>query len=325
LAEQHPELIEMLEKIAQGHAVDGMEALSPALVDGMELLVDLVPADTVVLVSDPELVRGRALELVKTSAEFLQASWAAAAGGGRAPIDLVPRYQPLGDAAARPRPAVRVVDAVAVQCRTGRAAPVRTEDGELVDLSARVNTAGVEARTIAGRVGETYRGDTESAITDVAQRLSAGWRVAVVAEGRGTRQRLAEVLSEHDLPFRLLDRLDQPPSRSRLGRDGPAGPWLPRRRGESRPAFTTADLSGQRFYQGEPADAGTLQNQIVRNSPGARSCTARRRPVCRRVQRSVAGSVREYLVIEYASTKKEPRDRLYVRWTASTSDALRRR
>ncbi|MFP5282534.1 MAG: hypothetical protein ACLGIF_03685 [Actinomycetes bacterium] len=84
----HPELTEMLDKIAAGHAVDGMEALSPALVDGMELLVELLPPDTHILISDPELVRGRAVDLVKTSDEFLQASWAAAAGGGQAPIDL---------------------------------------------------------------------------------------------------------------------------------------------------------------------------------------------------------------------------------------------
>jgi len=54
----------MLDKIAQGHAVDGMDALSPALVDGMELLVDLLPTDTHVLVCDPEPVRGRAMHLV---------------------------------------------------------------------------------------------------------------------------------------------------------------------------------------------------------------------------------------------------------------------
>ena len=78
----------MLDRIAQGHAVDGMEALSPVLVDGMELLVDVLPSDTHVLVCDPELVRGRAIDLVKTSEEFLHASWAAAAGGGQAPIDL---------------------------------------------------------------------------------------------------------------------------------------------------------------------------------------------------------------------------------------------
>ncbi|HVK35268.1 MAG TPA: transcription-repair coupling factor, partial [Microlunatus sp.] len=42
LSQQHPELIDMLDRIAQGHAVDGMEALSPVLVDGMELLVDVL-------------------------------------------------------------------------------------------------------------------------------------------------------------------------------------------------------------------------------------------------------------------------------------------
>src|SRR4029450_1671896 len=54
----------------------------------MSLLVDLMPKGTHVVVSDPERVRARAHDLVATSQEFLEASWAAAAGGGRAPIDL---------------------------------------------------------------------------------------------------------------------------------------------------------------------------------------------------------------------------------------------
>src|SRR5215212_7293468 len=154
LAQQHPELIEMLDKIVQGHAVDGMEALSPALVDGMELLVDIVPADTVVLICDPELVRGRAIELVKTSEEFLRASWAAAAGGGQAPIDLgASAYQPLSDvrqvALAR---GLRwwTLSPFAAGPSTGsgpdgtafghRGPEIRTEDGELIDLSDQVET-----------------------------------------------------------------------------------------------------------------------------------------------------------------------------------------
>ncbi len=88
LGERHPQLVELTDKIAAGIAVEGMEALTPVLVDEMELLVDLLPRDTHVLVLDPERARSRAHDLVATSEEFLGASWAAAAGGGTAPIDL---------------------------------------------------------------------------------------------------------------------------------------------------------------------------------------------------------------------------------------------
>ncbi len=74
---------EMFARIAEGHAVDGMESLTPVLTDGLELLIDVMADDTVVLVADPERIRARAHELVATSEEFLQASWAAAAEGGR--------------------------------------------------------------------------------------------------------------------------------------------------------------------------------------------------------------------------------------------------
>ena len=75
-----------------------MESLAPALVDDMELLIDLLPTDATVLVCDPERVRARAHDLVATSQEFLQASWAAAAGGGQAPVDLgAAAYRTLGD------------------------------------------------------------------------------------------------------------------------------------------------------------------------------------------------------------------------------------
>src|SRR3954467_11848619 len=88
LAEEHPALAEMLDRIAEGIAVDGMESLAPALVGRMTLLLDELPAGTHVVLCDPERVRTRAADLVRTSEEFLEASWAAAAGGGKAPIDL---------------------------------------------------------------------------------------------------------------------------------------------------------------------------------------------------------------------------------------------
>ena len=88
LGAEHPELAELTDRMAEGVAVEGMESLAPVLVDEMEMLVDLLPAESHVLLLDPERVRTRAHDLVATSEEFLGASWAAAAGGGQAPIDL---------------------------------------------------------------------------------------------------------------------------------------------------------------------------------------------------------------------------------------------
>ncbi|GAB3945772.1 hypothetical protein GCM10027614_38100 [Micromonospora vulcania] len=85
LAEQHPELAEILDKLAEGIPVEGMESLAPVLVgpDSLELLLDAMPAGTHVLLCDPERIRTRAHDLVRTSEEFLQASWAAAASAAR--------------------------------------------------------------------------------------------------------------------------------------------------------------------------------------------------------------------------------------------------
>ena len=58
--------------------------------------VDEVPAGTTVVALDPERIRTRAHDLVRTSQEFLEASWATAAMGSAAPVDLgAAAYQSL--------------------------------------------------------------------------------------------------------------------------------------------------------------------------------------------------------------------------------------
>ena len=121
LAEAHPELGELLGKIAEGIAVEGMESLAPVLVDDMELLLDVLPKGAMAVVCDPERVRTRAADLVATSQEFLQASWAATAGRRRGP-DRRRRGLPVGHR-GRPGPGPRaghdVVVGVAVRRRRG--------------------------------------------------------------------------------------------------------------------------------------------------------------------------------------------------------------
>jgi len=328
LAEQHPELIEMLDKIAQGHPVDGMEALSPALVDGMELLIDLLPTDTHVLICDPELVRGRAIELVKTSEEFLHASWAAAAGGGRAPIDLgASAYQPL----ARVRAAALgrgmawwTLSPFSAGPVSGSAAngevfsPIRTEDGQIIDLSDRVSGPGVESRTVSGQVGETYRGDTEAAVNEITKRVRDGWRVLVTAEGRGTAARIVEVLGEHAVPTQSASALDEaPPTGLATVVTGQLSHGFVA--DEIRLAlFTASDLSGQRVTdRASRKMPARRKNQIdplelSYGDPVVHSQHGVGRYI-EMTQRTVADATREYLVIEYAPSRRgQPGDRLYV-------------
>ncbi|HMO01162.1 MAG TPA: hypothetical protein PKD59_17250, partial [Miltoncostaeaceae bacterium] len=51
-------------------------------------LPDHLPEGAPLLVCDPEKVRTRAADLIKTGREFLEASWSTAAVGGDAPIDI---------------------------------------------------------------------------------------------------------------------------------------------------------------------------------------------------------------------------------------------
>ncbi len=210
LGQQHPQLVELTDKIAAGIAVEGMESLTPVLVDEMELLVDLMPDDTHVLVVDPERARSRAHDLVATSEEFLGASWAAAAGGGTAPIDLgAASYRAIADVRqhslglGRPWWTMspfgldgRVSTRVSTRSLT---LATRPPSHEAEDEGA------VESRALPARPAESYRGDLEAAIKDIEQWRRDGYRVVVVHPGHGPAQRMAEVLGEHDVPARLVD------------------------------------------------------------------------------------------------------------------------
>ena len=163
----------------------------------MELLVDLMPADTTVLVLDPERARTRAHDLVATSEEFLGASWAAAAGGGTAPIDLgAASYREIADVRLHALGlGPRVVDGQPLRHRHRRRA--RRPDAQ---------TAGVPSRTLPTHPAEAYRGDL-AAGRRRHPRLARprGVDVVVVHAGHGPAERFVELLGENDIAARLVE------------------------------------------------------------------------------------------------------------------------
>ncbi len=189
LAKEHPELAEMLDSLADGRPVEGMEAFAPVLTDHMVLLIDELPAGAHVVVTDPERVRTRASDLTRTSAEFLEAAWSAASVGGSAPIDLgAAAYQPFGEV------------------RTHAAdlgVPWWTVTPFAVGPDGVADELEDEGFLAAAKAPNAYRGDTSAAIDDVRGWLASGWRVLLVTEGHGPAKRIAEVLRDAGVGVRL--------------------------------------------------------------------------------------------------------------------------
>ncbi|GGO88310.1 transcription-repair coupling factor [Wenjunlia tyrosinilytica] len=299
LAERHPELGDLLGRIAEGIAVEGMESLAPVLVDDMELLLDVMPAGSLAVVCDPERVRTRAADLVATSQEFLQASWAASAGGGQAPIDVgAASLWGLADVRDHAReigmPWWSVSPFVA--------------DEELDPDTLRL---GMHAT-------ETYRGDTARALADTKGWLADGWRTVFVTEGHGPAARMVEVLGNEGIAARLDVDLESVPEPSlvhvacggvELGLVDP---------GQRLAVLTETDLTGQKSStkdmgrmpsrRRKTIDPLTLQagDYVVHEQHGVGR-------YIEMVQRTVQGATREYLVVEYAPAKRgQPGDRLFV-------------
>jgi transcription-repair coupling factor (superfamily II helicase) len=293
LGRSHPQLLELTDKIAAGIAVEGMESLAPVLVDEMELLVDLLPTDTHVLVLDPERARSRAHDLVATSEEFLGASWAAAAGGGTAPIDLgAASYRSLGD----------VRDHTLGQSKawwTVSPFGLDVDEGD---------------RVLPMRPVDAYRGDVEKAIKDLDAWRGDGYRTVVLHLGHGPAERLVEVLGDRDVPAALDGDLT-------LG-------TITVTCGSLTQGFVD-DTNKLVLVTGEDISGQKASTRDMRKMPARRKkqidplelsagdfVVHEQHGVGRFVemkQREVGGAVREYLVLEYGASKRGgPPDRLYV-------------
>ncbi|HEX6755633.1 MAG TPA: transcription-repair coupling factor [Mycobacteriales bacterium] len=301
LASEHPELSEMLDKIADGTPVEGMESLAPVLVDDLRLVLHEMPVGTHVLVADPERVRTRAGELVRTSAEFLSASWAAAAGGGTAPIDL-------GAAALR-----TVEEARETAAELG--IPWWTVSPFGLDTELDPNALTVEATA-----AEAYRGDTDRFLADAREWTRDGWQVAVVFDGHGPALRAVEQLQAAEVPVRGVPTLDAAPASGyvTVATGRLAGGFIAPRLGLA--VLSQADLTGQRGQSTK--DMQRMPSRRRRNAvdplalkPGD-LVVHEQHGVGRYVEmvrRTVNGGEREYLILEYAPARRgQPGDRLFV-------------
>ena len=171
---------------------------------------------------------------------------------------------------------------------------------------------------MAVRTVEAYRGDLERAVADMAAWLRNDSRVVVLHEGHGPAERMVEVLRDHDVPVRLTESLDTEPEPGLVHvttatlEHGFVSSSL------CLAVLTGDDLSGQRASTKDMRRMPTRRKKqidpleleagdyVVHEQHGVGRYIEMK-------QRVVQGATREYLVLEYGSSKRgQPADRLYV-------------
>ncbi len=322
LAAEWPGLGEVLGKLADGITVEGMEAFAPVLSERMELLLDYVPDGGLVVACDPERIRARAADLVSTSEEFLAASWVNAAAGGQVPVDL-------GGASFRSITDIRA-SAIDLDIPWWSITPFTASEaaGEAPAPEAGLEPADQEGDTdgrpsfrIEAEPATGYRGNTARMLTDVARWLPDKWRVVLVTEGHGPAQRLAEMLRAEGIGVHgsaagdLAATPEAGLASVATGMLDIGFVWPAARLA----VLTETDMAGQRTAgrrQGgrmpsrrrggiDPLQL-TPGDYIVHEQHGVGRYVAM-------TSRTVQGATRDYLIIEYAPSKRgHPPDRLYL-------------
>ncbi|MBI5341420.1 MAG: transcription-repair coupling factor [Mycolicibacterium rufum] len=308
LAAEHPVLEnsvpgsvpDMLAKLSEGIPVDGMEALLPLLrPTDLVTLPSHLPAGTPLLICDPEKVRSRAADLIKTGREFLEASWSTAAVGGDAPIDL----EALGASGF-------------VGFDDGRDA-ARAGGHPWWTLSQLTAEAGLalDIRPAPSARGQQHNLDEIFAM--LRAHVATGGYGVVVTPGTGTCMRVVEQLGEADTPATVLEPGAMPREGVVGVVKGPLhdGVVIP---GANLVVITEADLTGNRAAATEGKRLAAKRRNVV--DPLALTAgdlvVHDQHGIGRFVEmteRVVGGARREYLVLEYASAKRGGgTDKLYV-------------
>lgn len=291
LGEEFSEVRSMCERISHGTYIEGMESLSAALVT-LAPFLSWVPKNALIVLLDEERIRLRSMDLITTAEEFLEAAWSSAANGGATPLSLhrelaTSSYLSLDEAL------------------TSR------------NIFA-INSFGDESSYFLSDFTphESYRSKYDQLFSDLRRWIHSDYLVVLAAHSKGLVERYRDLLAEAEIPNREYEYLHAVPVRGTV-------------------AITTSQLA--HGFINESVKIAVITDRDI---SGSRSTQQEKMPSRRRkaidplelksgdyvvheqhgvgryielVERNVSGVTREYLVIEYAPSKRgQPGDRIYV-------------
>ncbi|MCU9986736.1 transcription-repair coupling factor [Mobiluncus curtisii] len=181
LAGQMPQAAEILNLAAEGKYGEGLESLSPLLGAEMVPLFSLLPPGARLVATDRPRLEARATELVETTQEFLAASWSAAAGGGEVPLEIEQ-----------------------ASFLTLEQLHAAAQEAHMDTVFVSPFAVGENAQNVGAQiVMEPLAGET-GLIGTIGDLASKNWNVVITTTGKGMASRLRDVLSEADVPAKVM-------------------------------------------------------------------------------------------------------------------------
>ena len=347
LKADYPAAASMLEKIAGGIYVEGMESLTPLLVDSMTTLTALLPAGSLIVSVEPERVRARAEDLVATNEEFLAAAWdTAAEADAVSPIDL--GQLRLSDSG------FRTIDQTTTQALEAKLSwweitELVTDADLLEDAAAGAleNQSiadaiedGIDTYTVNATPATAFNGSVERMLSQVGDLIQQQWTVLALTNGRGSTDRLIALLHSGeegaasvpaarrasleedpagDLEHGIVEVCEAPASAGFLLEDAKLAVFTEAELLGRRGTYAPRSASGQKFKtrrRRNAVDPLALNpgDYVVHERHGiGRFVEMTSRPVAGAAPVNGVQPMKEYLVIEYAPAKRGGApDRLFV-------------
>lgn len=285
-----PNADDMLESIAQGIPVEGMESLLPALVDELVPVESTIPEDARVLLCDPELLRRSAEDLAKTANEFLAASWhvAASGHGAGAPISFEQASFINYDEAIR-------------ALSTGK-----RQVWKLTDFS--VDPDRDDQVRLSAQAPEEFRGNEDRAKSGIEGLVTTGIQVVITAAAKGTLSRLKRVVEASG--FLANIKFIQSLAVDGFIDEEADFALLTERDLTGHSSVVTGPKSAKRRHKAIDLTELKVGDYVVHEQHGIGRFLGMRQ---RTVGSKASKGSREYLVIEYAPSKRNaPADKLFV-------------
>ena len=304
LGKDFPEIKDLTEKICEGILFEGMESLAAGLVDDFKSITDYLSPSTQIWLIDEPRIKSRAVDLLQTNNEFLQAAWSTVAWSDskkiEAPIELSNKLKIGGfyelnyikQQAEKKKLSLRTLNLYSSD-------PADKELDFLDEI-------------------ESYANKYEKAILDIKSWKKQGYVVVFTAAATGILQRFSEVLNSSEIANQQISEFDQSINNELI--------WLIKsdiHHGfiSSKYKFvllTDKDLSGQKSSDKDLARMPSKRRKAIDplQLNSGDYVVHEQHGVGRYLElitRTTNGASREYLVIEYAPSKRgHPADRIFV-------------